>query len=208
MNRRKKKLVRLDLQLKVVFITLFVAIFVLLINFELNLTSLWSLSFNTTRAGGVDVVFDSVRSILIKKFLISTGIALPLAATIGIIYSFKFSGPIYRFKKYFTDLAAGRWEALCSLRKGDDLKDVCEAINGAVEGFRSRLRKDQGILEEVRSVLDEALVATNGPSAERLKRLREVVASECTALAEDLAPPPSASESETAEELELSTSHP
>src|SRR5256885_12774700 len=47
-----------------------------------------------------------------------------------------------------------------TLFRSDDLKDVCEAINVAVEGFRSRLRKDQGILEEVRSVLDEALVAT------------------------------------------------
>jgi methyl-accepting chemotaxis protein len=206
MNRRKRKLIRLDLQLKVVFITLFVASFVLLINFELNLASLWSLSFNTPRPGGVDLVFEEMRAILVRKFLLSTGIALPLAATIGIIYSFKFSGPIYRFKKYFIDLAAGRWQERCSLRKGDDLKDVCEAINGAVESFHSRLKKDHGILEEVRSVLDEALVATNGPAAERLKRLREVVASECAAFEEDWSSSSAQQPvKEPAAELELTT---
>jgi hypothetical protein len=49
MNRRRKKYIRPDLQLKVVIITFFAASFLLLVNFQLDIAGLWSLSAQVER---------------------------------------------------------------------------------------------------------------------------------------------------------------
>ena len=152
--RRKRKLVRLDLQLKVVFITLFVTSLVLLINFQLNLAGLWNLSSRFMDSNNTRALLDAFRAATIQKFVLSVGMAVPLAASVGVLYSFKFCGPIFRFKQYFISLKTARWDERCMLRKGDDLKDVCEAINEAVDAFRQHVRRNHALLQEVKSLLD------------------------------------------------------
>lgn len=191
MNRRKKKLIRSDLQFKIVFITLFVASLVLLINFQMSLAALWSISIQPM--GSVESALDQIRHVMVKKFLISVGMAIPLAVSVGILYSFKFSGPIYRFKKYFLDLAAGRWDQRCSLRKGDDLQDVCDSINSAVGALRDRLRESHQVLEETRGVLDEVQYTVDENGKSRIQALREKIGREERAFRERF-PPPSAPE--------------
>jgi methyl-accepting chemotaxis protein len=173
MNRRKKKLIRSDLQIKIVFITLFVASLVLLINFQMSLAALWSISIQPV--GTVESALDQIRHVMVKKFLISVAMAIPLAVSVGILYSFKFSGPIYRFKKYFLELVTGRWDERCSLRKGDDLKDVCDSINAAVGTLRERIRESHHVLQEARRVLDEVsyTVDTNGKA--RVQSVKEKI---------------------------------
>jgi hypothetical protein len=173
MNRRKKKLIRSDLQIKIVFITLFVASLVLLINFQMSLAALWSISIQPV--GTVESALDLIRHVMVKKFLISVGMAIPLAISVGILYSFKFSGPIYRFKKYFGDLVTGRWDARCGLRKGDDLQDVCDSINLAVGTLRERIRESHQVLQEARVVLDEAGYTVDASKKAKNKSLREKI---------------------------------
>ena len=173
MNRRKKKLIRSDLQLKIVFITLFVASLVLLINFQMSLAALWSISVQPT--GTVESALDQIRHVMVKKFLISVGMAIPLAVSLGILYSFKFSGPVYRFKKYFLDLVTGRWDERCSLRKGDDLQDVCDAINSAVGTLRERIRESHNTLQDARRVLDEVSYTVDEGGKGRIQALREKI---------------------------------
>ncbi|MBI4600522.1 MAG: hypothetical protein HY721_01040, partial [Planctomycetes bacterium] len=140
MNRRKKQFVRFDVQLKVVLIALFVASFVLLIHFQLALSSFLSLSDRLSAATSIAAALEILRQELIRRFFLAFAIAIPLAVSVGVIYSFKFSGPVYRFKRYFTDLAGGRWDAPLALRKTDDLQDVCTAINAGLAPLRDRLR--------------------------------------------------------------------
>ena len=120
MNRRKRKLVRLDLQFKVIFITLFVASFVLLINFQLLLAWIVGFSANLGADATVDSVLEQTRSVILHRFLVSLAIALPLSVSVAVLYSFRFCGPIYRFKQHLSDLVVvGRWDRPCTLRKGD-----------------------------------------------------------------------------------------
>jgi hypothetical protein len=178
MNRRKRKLIRLDLQLKIVFITLFVASLVLLINFQLTLAGLWSLSNQFLESRSVDLLLESIRDSTIQKFLISVSIAVPLAASVGILYSFKFCGPLYKFKKYFTELQSGRWDERCMLRKGDDLQDICEAINAGIDGFRDRLRRNHSLLQEVKAFLGEVAITADGRAQARLRQIQEEIETE------------------------------
>jgi len=175
-NRRRRKLIRLDLQLKIVFITLFVASLVLLINFQLTLAGLWSISNQLTETQNVNQLLESIKMSTIRKFLFSVALAVPLAGFVGILYSFKFCGPIYKFKKYFNDLRGGRWDERCMLRDGDDLQDVAGAINEAVECFRDRVRRDHETLADVQAFLETAVFTTDGRGDQLLARIRERIA--------------------------------
>ena len=169
MERRKRKLVRMELQLKVVFVTLFVASLVLLINFQLSLASLWSLSSRLTGATSIASALEELRRSLIGKFLISVGIAVPLAAAVGILYSFRFCGPIYRFKKYFKELLTGRWDTRCFLRQGDDLQDVCESIRLAMDSVQQFLRENRAIVDGLTQLGAEGGLRAEGVAAEKLR---------------------------------------
>jgi hypothetical protein len=163
MNRgysRKRKLVRLDLQFKVVFITLFVTSLVLLINFQLNLAGMWGLASRFQDNPQARALIDAFRTATIQKFLLSVGMAVPLAASVGVLYSFKFCGPIFRFKKFFVNMTSC-WDEPLKLRKGDDMQDVCDAINAGVGSMRAQLRLNYALLEDV-----DAFLRSTGASAD------------------------------------------
>lgn len=184
-NKRKRKLVRLDLQLKIVFITLFVTCLVLLMNFQLTLIGLWSLENQFAGSSAAEQIIATIRQSTVQKFLISAGMAVPLAASIGILYSFKFCGPIYRFKRYFLDLVAGRWDERCMLRRDDDLQDVCRSINEACDAFRSHARSSHELLAEVRSLLDgEQIPDADASTAQRMAEIRSRIDAEAAEYAQ------------------------
>ena len=184
LNRRKKKLIRLDIQLKVAFVALFVACLVLLIHFQLGIAGLWNLSNKISAGTSADVALEMARSLFISKFVLSLVVAVPLAISVGVIYSFKFSGPVYRFKKHFVDLVSGRWDEPMVLRTGDDLMDVCEAINGGLDLLRGRLRASQELLGDLERFFGEAGFTADGQAMERLRQLKDRIQAERAALAE------------------------
>ena len=171
MNRRKTKYIRPDMQLKVVFITFFAASFLLLVNFQLNLSGLWSISGKAGMVATLGTI-DETRRLLIEKFLITIALGVPLTVSVGILYSFSFSGPIYRFRRYFQDLGAGRWDARCTLRQGDGLQDLCEAINESLDPIWAQLLEDTKLLQESSALLDESSLPA-GSDPERRKMLQE-----------------------------------
>ena len=171
MNRRRKKFIRADLQLKIVFIALFVANLVLLLNFEMNLTVIREV-LNQSWAG-VEGAIEEIRHGVVMRFLIAIGVGVILSFCAGILYSFKFSGPIYRFKMYFSELVAGRWDRPCNLRTGDDLMDVCDSINSGVGAVLDRVRENHSILDEVTKVLREVSYTVDGSGKARIQALQE-----------------------------------
>jgi len=173
MERRKKKLIRHDVQLRVILIGLCVACLVLLINFQLSLASLWSVSSHTASNLAVNLVLDELRSSLIGKFFLSIGLTIPLAAAVGVVYSFKFAGPLYRFGQYFGNLRTGRWDQHCSLRKGDDLQDLCTAINEALDPVRAFLRENRALLGDVEALLHDGDPTASATSQDRVAAVRE-----------------------------------
>ena len=177
-NMRRRKLVRLDLQLKIVFITLFVASLVLLINFQLSLAGHAHLESQMHDKIDVQRISDAIKQSTIQKFLFSVAMAVPLAGFVGILYSFKFCGPIYKFKKFFSELVAGRWDERCFLRKGDDLQDVCQAINDGMDGFRDQLRKNHSLAMDMQAFLAEAAFTVDGNTQMLLDRIRDGISEE------------------------------
>jgi nitrogen fixation/metabolism regulation signal transduction histidine kinase len=154
------------LQLKIVFFTLLVATLVLITNINLVLIGLRALY---SEAGdGTVIAIQRLDALLFKGFGITTLLALPLAAAIGITYSFKFCGPIYRFQKYFGGLKDGRWDQPCRLRKGDDLQDLNTAINDCLDQMRRKLSRQNELLAEARSILQ---ASSSPPDAQSVAAL-------------------------------------
>ncbi len=61
---------------------------------------------------------------------------LPLSLLVGIIGSFRFAGPLYRFKSFLRAVAAGEEPEDIRLRAGDELKDLAELLNEATRPLR------------------------------------------------------------------------
>ncbi len=148
-NRRRRKFIRKDLQLKIIFGTLFVALIVLVINFQLPIMGMRIMRTNSSIM--LDAHYNIMVKLLVTSFATSFLLTIPLAIWMGIVFSFQFCGPIYKIKKFFVELNSGRWDRICRLRQKDDLKDVAAVINQYVGLARDRLRSQHAALDKVRA---------------------------------------------------------
>ena len=60
-------------------------------------------------------------------------VLLPVMFGIGVLLTHHIAGPIYRFETYLRALTRGEVQGPCSIRDGDELVELCEAINSATE---------------------------------------------------------------------------
>ncbi len=175
MNPRTKKLIRLDVQLRVVLIALCVASCVLLVNFQLSLGAVASAAKGLKNGTSARAAIEDLRISMINRFALSIGLTIPMAAVVGILYSFKFAGPIHGLSKYFNQLKLGPWNKRCSLRKGDDLQDLATAINDALDPLCRCLEENGAILKELEGLLDRGDLTPKASAEGRTRALRERV---------------------------------
>jgi hypothetical protein len=71
--------------------------------------------------------------LLLEVLLFSFAVLLPSVLAIGVLLTFRVAGPIYRFERYLEDVAAGRDTGPCRIREGDQLQELCDRINAALE---------------------------------------------------------------------------
>ncbi len=177
-NRRKRPVIDLNFQFKAVCVAVLAACLVLLINFQLSFGALWSTSETITGLETVGEVVAEMKDRMFFELAISAALGIPLAAAIGILYSFKCCGPLHRIKRHLEALSTGSWREPCVLRKGDDLKDVARMINEST-GLACEYADDaHDLLQEVRAVLDELDPPEDDATGERLSRIRERIARE------------------------------
>ena len=76
--------------------------------------------------------------VLARTCLMSFALLVPLSLMIGVRSTFGIVGPLYRFRVYLGRIAAGERPGPCRIRKTDDLHDLCDAINRAVEPLQGQ----------------------------------------------------------------------
>ncbi len=131
MRLRIKKLVKHDLQLKMVGVFLGLACICGFFQLLLVNRSLIGL-LKDTRLDD-PAILSRLPGILTSNFLITLAVLVPLMGYVGILMTQRIAGPVYRFEKYLDGLLAGEESRLCTIRKGDELQDLCDKIN-AVAG--------------------------------------------------------------------------
>ena len=181
--RRRKVFVRPDLQLKVVFITLFVTSMSLIINSQLVTGALWQVSDQLTGNTSTFQVMKLLEQATLSSLFYTIVIAVPLTFVIGIAYSFRFAGPIVGIQNYLMSLRDGRWDRSCKVRKNDDLHDIADLLNECISPMRERIREDQATLLQVEHMLtnavleaDETTRQTMDDILQRITASRDVVA--------------------------------
>ena len=133
---RRRKLIKARLQLKIVFTFIGIALLPLLLQ---TLLMGWFLieAASGLPTGGSHLT-AMVPGMLKRSLLFSTLFLLPLTTWVGILATFKFAGPVFRFETYLRKLARGEESEPCRIRDGDELVELCEAINEATEPLRSK----------------------------------------------------------------------
>lgn len=134
MYRRRVKLILPRLQLTLAAWFLAVTVVGLLLQFAL-LGAFLTRFASALPEGGARVAEQGME-MLVGALMASLVLIVPVAIGVGILTTFKIAGPIYRFERYFEELARGEWNGPCQIRKGDALQETCDKLNAAVAALR------------------------------------------------------------------------
>ena len=167
MRLRRKRFIRHDVQLQVVFTALCVASLVLVIQFQLSSRAFADVAATASRNPSTSVVLDEIRSSFLNSILVSVAVSIPLSLAFGVLYSFKFAGPIHAIRLYFDKLAAGRWTERCRLRNKDGLLDLRDSINKAVDPIMEFLGENRAVMADARRLIGDPEVREGEATMER-----------------------------------------
>jgi methyl-accepting chemotaxis protein len=117
------------------------------------------------------LILTSIEINLIFLILIAVGITL-----LGILYSHKIAGPLFRVRKYAAALGAGRFDQRISFREKDVLHPLATALNEVAEEYEGREKRFACRLRELEdALLSLGSLSDSAPEkVELMRRLREL----------------------------------
>jgi hypothetical protein len=110
---------------------------------------------------------------------------LLLVGMLGITFTHRVAGPIYRMRLLFKEVAEGRFAPYRPLRKGDELQDFFAEFSQMVEKLRARQRQE---LERLDKAIKRA--EASGADTDSIADLRVARDAMRTAIAKSIPPPP------------------
>jgi hypothetical protein len=135
-TRRRQKLIKTGIQLRLSGIFAGLSVVCLLTQWLL-FSSLLANAASDLPVGG-EYLLDLIPTLLYRSIGFSLLIALPLTLMVGVLETFRITGPIHRFETYLREVIRGTQLGPCKIRKGDALDDLCGLINEATEPLRRR----------------------------------------------------------------------
>lgn len=132
--KRRIKLIQPRLQLKLIGTFLGMSALAMLLQFLLFTSSMSEVAAQLPEDGMI--LLSELQEATWQIFLLSFGMLLPLTFLVGVLVTFRWAGPLYRFKDHLGRIARGERPGHCHIRKGDELQDFCELINKAVDNLQ------------------------------------------------------------------------
>ena len=132
--KRRIKLIQPSLQLKLIGTFLGMSALGMMMQFLLFTTSMSEVAAELPEDG--DLLVEALQETTWRIFAMSFGMLLPLTFLVGILVTFRWAGPLYRFKQHLGRIALGERPAHCKIRKGDELQDFCEILNEAIDNLQ------------------------------------------------------------------------
>jgi len=151
--RRRKKLINSRLQLHLVAIFSCLACFAALFQVLILNRSILKLAERSGDSGSR--LAAEIPTLLFGNLAITLAVLLPLMLVVGVLVTHRIAGPVYRFEQHLGAIARGEDPGVCRIREGDELQELCQIINQAVE----RLKADGGRGED--AVAEEAAAASD-----------------------------------------------
>ena len=133
--RRQRRLIKPGLQARLVLAFGGVSLLALSVQFLLFLFLSMRLA-NRLPSGGDELV-NAMPWLLATALGCSLAVLFPATVVVGLAVTFRVAGPLWRFEHYLAAVARGeRPEGPCRIRDGDELRELCDAINGALDQTR------------------------------------------------------------------------
>ena len=139
-HKRRIKLIKPPLQLKMTLLFVSISALSLLLQAVLLMSGLTRAALDLPNDHLM--MLDRVNSVIFESLISSFVLFLPLTFAVGILTTFRFAGPIYRFEMFLRQVIRGEKPPNCRLRQGDELKDFCELINEATAPLRASESSD------------------------------------------------------------------
>jgi len=79
----------------------------------------------------------------------------PLIFILGLLFSHRIAGPVYRIGKTLEDISRGNLGLKIRLREGDELVDLADMINNLTENFNKTVTLDRDIAIKIEKDLEE-----------------------------------------------------
>lgn len=106
---------------------------------------------NVYPQGRLVYVFRTTNIALIRNLLFAS----PFIFILGLLFSHKIAGPVYRIEKTIYDMAKGNLMLRVRLRKGDELGDLADIINAMTENLDSSMKSNKATVLKIKKDLDE-----------------------------------------------------
>lgn len=68
---------------------------------------------------------------------------------IGILYSHKIAGPLYRVQKICEEIGKGNLNINVKFRKGDEFHEVADSLNKVIHSLKNMVKEDKEIIEKL-----------------------------------------------------------
>lgn len=117
-------------------------------------------------AGAMWQRFPGLRTTVLIWATCTIGMSSLFAAAVGLHFSHKLAGPLYRFKKELLRIVDGEEFRPIALRKGDDFQDMADVLNQALAKLKSRAHDS-----EAEPMLEAELDRYRGACAEIERQL-------------------------------------
>lgn len=135
-KKRSQKIIQPGFQLRLVGLFTGMGMLALLLQFSIVGFRLSQAVADVEESGGH--IADQIPGVLMNTIVFSLGMLVPVLFGFGILLTFRIAGPAYRMEQYLRAVARGEAQGPCSIRKGDQLRELCDAINLAVESLQQK----------------------------------------------------------------------
>ncbi|MBU1061906.1 MAG: methyl-accepting chemotaxis protein [Candidatus Omnitrophica bacterium] len=152
--RRRRYIIKKGFQLRYIGIIFAVALLSSMVTGYTVFTTGWSLLgeklANVYPQGRLLGVLQTTNLTLVKNLLLSS----PLIFILGLLFSHKIAGPIFRIEKTLDDIAKGNLALRVRLRRGDELGDLADIINAMIEKLNNTVKLDKMVSSKIQKDLD------------------------------------------------------
>ena len=133
---RKKKLVKSRLQLRMTAVFLAVACSASM--FQVVLLNWSLLRFSEQFGVQTELLLEGLPKLLLTNLVLSLVVLVPAMLYFGIQVTHRIAGPIYSFERHLDQIIAGERPNPVQLRDTDELQELCEKLNRAVDALATQ----------------------------------------------------------------------
>lgn len=133
--KRKKKLINSSLQLKMIAVFTGIAATTSLFQVVLLNSALTGLARDLPEAG--DRLLQALPRLMLTNVGLTVCVLVPLMFAIGLLITHRIAGPAYRMTQHCKAIARGEQVGTCKIRKDDELWELCDALNEALDTLRA-----------------------------------------------------------------------